>query len=158
MAGFVGMLGFDAIVGNNDRHYFNWGVITDLKGRRPPRFSPIYDTARALFWDGREDKLAQVVQHKRFEQHITRYVDDSMPKTGWPGIGSVNHFQLIQLIAAKRPAFRALLEDLGSIDIVAKTESLLGTEFAGLFSERRQNFVLHCLNMRHQRFVDALGA
>ncbi len=28
LAGFVRLLAFDAIVGNNDRHYYNWGVIT----------------------------------------------------------------------------------------------------------------------------------
>lgn len=48
---FVRMLVFDAIVGNNDRHYYNWGVITDTYGKEQPRFSPIYDTARALFWN-----------------------------------------------------------------------------------------------------------
>jgi hypothetical protein len=51
LQGFVKLLGFDALVGNNDRHFYNWGVITDVAGRTKPRFSPVYDTARALFWN-----------------------------------------------------------------------------------------------------------
>ncbi len=45
---FVKLLVFDAIIGNNDRHFYNWGVIADITGKNIPRFSPIYDTARGL--------------------------------------------------------------------------------------------------------------
>jgi hypothetical protein len=40
----VKMLLFDAWVGNNDRHFYNWGVVVDIKGRQKPYFSPVYDT------------------------------------------------------------------------------------------------------------------
>lgn len=54
------MLVFDAIVGNNDRHFYNWGVIVDLKGMKPPRFSPVYDTARGLFWNQSEEWIEKL--------------------------------------------------------------------------------------------------
>src|ERR1035437_3150036 len=66
---FVRLLGFDAVVGNNDRHYFNWGVITHVSGLRPPRFSPIYDTARALFWNSDEVGLEKFDRPGEFDRH-----------------------------------------------------------------------------------------
>jgi hypothetical protein len=32
---------FDALVGNNDRHFFNWGVIRSVESRFQPFFSPV---------------------------------------------------------------------------------------------------------------------
>lgn len=154
--GFVRMLAFDAIVGNNDRHYFNWGVITDLKGRRSPRFAPIYDTARALFWDGPEAKLAEVDRNKRREAFVQKYVDECMPKTGWDGKTGLNHFALIQTIAKERPRFAPVLSGLCTTNLPERVDQLMGTEFAGLFSHRRHEFVLECLNLRVQRYVQAV--
>lgn len=156
LTGFVRMLGFDAIIGNNDRHYFNWGVITDLKGRRPTRFAPVYDTARALLWDGPESKFAEVERNKRISQFLQKYVDECMPKTGWDGAGSLNHFGLMSRIAHDRPAFRPVLQALVKNDLVNQVGKLMGVEFAGLFSDRRQKFVLDCLNLRQQQYVQAV--
>ena len=46
---FARMLTFDALVGSQDRHVQNWGVIEDVMGQHPPRFAPVFDTARGLF-------------------------------------------------------------------------------------------------------------
>lgn len=51
VSGFVEMLAFDALIGHNDRHPYNWGVIVPIRKARAPRFSPMFDTARALFWN-----------------------------------------------------------------------------------------------------------
>ena len=45
---FVEMLVFDAIIGNNDRHFYNWGIVKHIHNKYDPKFSPIYDTARGL--------------------------------------------------------------------------------------------------------------
>jgi hypothetical protein len=46
---FVKMLVFDALTGNNDRHFYNWGVIKHIENKKKPTFAPIYDSARGLF-------------------------------------------------------------------------------------------------------------
>ncbi|MBC8883138.1 hypothetical protein H9X57_06230 [Flavobacterium piscinae] len=51
------MLLFDALTGNNDRHYYNWGVISHIKNEHKPYFSPVYDTARGLLWNDSDKKL-----------------------------------------------------------------------------------------------------
>lgn len=53
----VRLILFDALVGNNDRHYYNWGVILDLDGKEKLKFAPIYDTARGLFWNDDDEKI-----------------------------------------------------------------------------------------------------
>ena len=55
---FLKMVFFDAIVGNNDRHFYNWGVIRSIaQDEIEPCFSPVYDTARGLFWNFPEEKM-----------------------------------------------------------------------------------------------------
>ena|SRR5690606_4060317 len=49
-AKFMEMLYFDALVGNNDRHMYNWGIIRDIFGEKNAKFAPIYDSARGLLW------------------------------------------------------------------------------------------------------------
>lgn len=62
------MLLFDAIVGNNDRHFFNWGVLRHLKDKHVPKFSPIYDTARGLFWNfSDENCLTYTIMKNNFQ-------------------------------------------------------------------------------------------
>jgi len=155
MADFARLLAFDALVGNNDRHYFNWGVITHVRGSRAPRFSPIYDTARALFWNTTEEKLAEMEGQKRVAPFLTKYVDQCMPKTGWDGLKGLNHFALVEKIARERPMFRPVLRSIGEVDLVAATVELLGGEFEGLFTVRRKEFVVECLKNRVERFRSA---
>ena len=156
MADFVRLLKFDAIVGNNDRHFYNWGVITDMEGCRPARLSPIYDTARALFWNDSEDKLADMEQRQQTESHIAQYVKGSLPKTGWDGMESPNHFKLIQAIYQNRPDYRKILEDVSSEQVMCDFGELLETEFAGLLSVRRKLFMLLCIRGRIDSYLKHL--
>lgn len=72
-ADFVKMLLFDAIVGNNDRHPANWGVVTSTYTKAPPKFSPIFDTARGLFWNSRESQIEKCLAAP---QVFDAYIDD----------------------------------------------------------------------------------
>lgn len=94
------MLCFDAITGNNDRHFYNWGIIADVKGKKTPRFSPIYDTARGLFWNYSEEKIDKLFTRDGTidEVQFTKYLQNSMPKIGWEGLKRLNHFTLIRNI------------------------------------------------------------
>ncbi len=157
LSDFVRLLGFDALIGNNDRHYFNWGVITSVTGERPPRFSPIYDTARALFWNSTEDALAEVERQKRVEPFLSKYVEQCLPKTGWDGYKKLNHFDLIHAIASNRPEFRPMLHEFNAVDLPQAARELFTGEFAGLLTERRQRFVVMCLEKRQERFRAAIS-
>ena len=156
-AGFTRLLAFDAIVGNKDRHFYNWGVIVDIMGMREPFFSPTYDSARALYWNTSEEGLRKIAGEKnRRKSHLEKYVHNCFPKTGWDGLQSPNHFKLIQAIAEGRPELRPALQQLPVGEIAAKTKRLLDTEFRSLISPLRASFILECLDMRAMLYCSAI--
>jgi hypothetical protein len=79
-----------------------------------------------------------------------------MPKTGWDGEGPLNHFGLMSRVVNDRPALHQILKALVKNDLLDEVSKLLGTEFAGLFSDRRRKFMLDCLNRRQQQYVQAV--
>ncbi len=154
LRGFFNMLVFDALVGNNDRHHYNWGVVADLDGRRAPRFSPIYDSARGLFWsrsDELMDKLA--ADPNRYSACMEKYIVRSRPETGWDGTTDPNHFQLIEQIVKKDSDHANSLKNLLSQPIEKIGLDLLFGEFDEMFSEPRKKAILDCLKCRHQRLA-----
>lgn len=150
MEDLVRMLCFDAITGNNDRHIYNWGIIRHITSNRA-RFSPVYDSARGLFWNEHEKKLM------RFEEktsdgveNLERYVKASMPRIGWHGATNPNHFELVQLIYQNRPEFRFIFDDMVNSTCEAAVKVLLEKEFKKLFSPTRYHLIRKCLNLRFQ--------
>jgi hypothetical protein len=91
------MLTFDAITGNNDRHFYNWGVVTNIQNIKSPKFAPIYDTARALFWNFSDDKVFNVARNDELiEIQIEKYGKNSKPKMGIENRNNPNHFKFIE--------------------------------------------------------------
>lgn len=96
-ADFMRMLFFDALVGNNDRHMYNWGVVKGIYGRQKPKFSPIYDSARGLLWNRKEQKINDIFLNKQdLNKFICKYCKKSSPKIGVENRNTVNHFELIK--------------------------------------------------------------
>jgi uncharacterized protein (DUF2164 family) len=155
---FTTMLLFDAVVGAMDRHFYNWGVIMDVRGRKPAVYSPIYDTARALFWNEREAKLASMnssaSERKRF---ITRYCENSRPKMGLDGLTTPNHFSFVQHLLAGFPNFSVICNQLLSDSNLDKAFKLLDTEFVHLLSPVRITLIKYCLEERFLKLRDIAG-
>jgi hypothetical protein len=156
MLQFIRLVAFDALVGNNDRHFFNWGVITHIAGKRPPVFSPIYDTARALFWNYDEKNLKKHSHPNDFSRHVKKYCRESLPKTGWDGHPGLNHFDMIRKIFQERPAYRGVLAELNRPDILELCRRLIDVEFDTLFSPIRKQFILACLQERLEQYRNAV--
>ncbi len=151
---FVKLLIFDAIVGNSDRHFYNWGVITDIEGKNPPRFTPIYDTARGLFWNEKEEKIQQLcIDSQRTETFLTRYIEKSAPKTGWENKDTLNHFDLVKLLHSQDERYCPVCENLVSTENLNKIYALLDTEFRPLMSQERLKLIKKCLAIRFQRLT-----
>ncbi len=133
LVGFTRLLAFDAIVGNNDRHFYNWGVVMDVEGRREPRFSPVYDSARALYWNTPEKRLAQLAQDpSRRASHQEKYIRNCFPKTGWDGVSMPNHFDLMRAIATNRPTLRRVLTEIPYHGLADKIQEVIHREFRGI--------------------------
>ena len=153
---FVKMLGFDAFVGNNDRHPMNWGVIVPVAGRGRIRFAPIYDSARGLFWNQSEHKTALML---RDQAQLEAYARKSQPQIGWNDLGPkepFNHFDLIERIVRDYPQWATTLRRFIAPDLVARCELALEKEFSTLLSDQRRQLVVQCLRLRSEKLASLL--
>ena len=149
---FVRMLCFDTITGNNDRHTYNWGIVCDLSGKRAPCFSPVYDSARGLFWNEHEQRLARFKEkQKDGTTNLEKYIQDSMPRIGWEGVQDPNHFDLSRLIYQNRPEYRYIFDEMLLPERENALNELLENDFRKLFSLTRYDLIKKCLNLRFQK-------
>lgn len=152
MKELVRLLLFDALVGNNDRHYYNWAVIRSATASVAPTFSPIYDTARGLFWNIDDVSLRKWEDPKEMHRKIERYANQSKPKLGWDGMADINHFTLVEKMYQSEFYFKkSEYQKMFSDDILAKMIGLVNEDFDGLFSSLRKEMVIKCLEYRYYK-------
>ncbi len=154
MGEFLKLLIFDALIGNNDRHYYNWGIVRHIEGTDKPYFSPIYDTARGLFWNDHEEKIREITGNKnRFETFIRKYAEGSCPKIGWEDAGRLNHFELVEKIATMREYSEncTQIKNICDTSILDRLDKLIDVDFGDLISTERKIIIKECLKYRHNR-------
>lgn len=149
---FVKMLLFDALVGNNDRHFYNWGVKRSITQRFQPVFAPVYDTARGLFWNSLEDKLVAKsrIGHER-DAFIRKYCKGSRPKIGWDGERNIDHFKLVEHIV--RTEFHIERDEIKNLfrSILERMLETIDCDFKKLMSEERRDMIKRCLEYRFDK-------
>jgi hypothetical protein len=153
-ASYVEMLTFDALIGHNDRHPYNWGIIVPLRKNRAPRFAPVYDTARALFWNVPESRMRQMLQDPN---QLESYVRKCAAPIGWDAEQKVDFFRLIGLIWCHFAAYRKNIEKFLSDTPLKKSLALLDKEFGALMSAERCELIKRCLHLRRQRLLETVN-
>jgi hypothetical protein len=154
---FARMLAFDALVGAPDRHALNWGVVSSLVDVTWPKtFAPLFDTARGLFREHTDKRLAEVASAGKRDAHIAEYAEKSRPVFGVraikPGTPRCNHFELVDY------AIRELPDDLGRTMIrfiravhLPNVETMLRRTFTRIITPLRMSFILGLLRYRDAR-------
>lgn len=147
---FMRMLFFDALVGNNDRHIYNWGVIRDVYGVKLARFSPIYDSARGLLWNDHEEKIRNILgDNKRRDAFIKRYCNNSKPKIGVEKEQFVNHFDLVECHRALYKGDKFIQEIFVS-DKLSFVLDQIDKEYRTLLSKARRSLICDIITYRYQ--------
>jgi len=141
---FVLLLAFEALVGNNDRHDFNWGVITDIRGIRTPRLASLRSTMRPEPCSGtpltRNWKRSLRPLQRSGISFYKKYVKNSFPKTGWGGMEKPTHFELLENIS-RNAHYQKVMKLMCDPEVEFIARGLLeGPEFRDLFSETRKSF------------------
>jgi len=81
------MIVFDGLTGNNDRHFYNWGVIdSKKKTSKLPNFAPLYDSARGLLWNVDDQKIkVYLKEYQRYVNSDTKRatIDDQQAVLEW---------------------------------------------------------------------------
>jgi hypothetical protein len=151
------MLIFDAWVGVQDRHFNNWAVVRNIFEKHAPYFSPIYDSARGLFWNETEKKLQTWLKNNQVEMQVELQIRNSMPQVGLSDNEKPNHFKLIEVILSDR--FLPIKAKAGSIfteDALPRVLNMVETEFEGILSRVRINMIVKCLQIRYYRLLSFL--
>lgn len=149
----VKMLTFDALVGNNDRHFYNWGVIdTKKKTSKLPSFAPIYDSARGLFWNSSDDNCKKIlINHKIGGKRVTKYIDNACPRISIENNRQANHFELIDLIKRYNKDYQSVINELASLENENKVLVMLKKEFFHFFSNDRCEVITIIIKNRFEK-------
>ena len=153
VSGFVEMLTFDALIGHNDRHPYNWGVIVPIRKAEVPRFSPIFDTARAFFWNESERSVKQMLTDK---QKFEKYIKNCTTAVCWDGENDIDYFRLISLVWKNYEVYRPNIERFFPEEYLKNTLNMLDNEFGELMSKARMELIAQCLRLRRERLIDAV--
>lgn len=145
----VKMIIFDGLVGNNDRHFYNWGVIDrKKKSNIEPRFAPLYDSARGLLWNTSDDGLGKLVSNGK---KIVNYLESSCPRISIEGNKEINHFELISFLRKYSSTFSSMADSLSSEPVFEKIMEMLHREFFPLFIPERSKLVTLILRSRFEK-------
>ena len=145
---FLRMLLLDAFIGCNDRHMYNWGIKRSLFGSEP-KFAPIYDTARSLFWNESEFKLERIAKdEKTYKEFLERYCIKSKAKIGIENHGQVNHVALVKCLKEKDLISVEELKQFFSESNFNKVKDVIVKEFSPLLSELRIKYICDYLDVR----------
>ena len=162
VAAFSRMLAYDALLGVNDRHAMNWGLIRDTTGQSPLRFAPLFDTARGLFWHHRDEDLARHDARGERAAVVEQYAGGSRPLFGCAAAGHgdlLNHFEIVEfLLAAGAPEFRPALNQVIAAFNPGWVTATLNRTFGPLLRRRRLEWIDSLLRFRHARLVSLQGA
>lgn len=158
MSSLVKLFLFDALIGNNDRHFFNWGIIKAVDQRVQPHLSPIYDTARGLLWNFSESHLEQKYQ-SNYKQFIKKYCDQSKPKVGWDGYNGLTHFQLVKEIYTNQYYItRNEMKEIFDEKLLYEMVKIIKEEFISLLSSRRSVMIIDVLTYRFKAIRSIIWA
>jgi len=154
LEGLVQILTFDAIVGNNDRHFYNWAVIrTVKKTAHKPVLAPVYDSSRGLFWNFSEQNIKK--HHKNLNNpsfnKLRNYIEGAGPRICIEGDDALNHFELMSYLISYKKAYAKRIESLSSLACQKKVHKLLDAEFRDLFSIERFELIKWVLDSRFKR-------
>jgi HipA-like C-terminal domain len=169
---FVEMLVFDALIGSMDRHAQNWGVLQTTTTPKRFRLAPIFDSARALFWDIPDGRLPRFHYDEnafgkdeqasfKADQMFTRYVDSSKPCIGpepkHPKINDCNHFDLISSLLRLYPhQTKEALRKIPSDPALEAAKILHSFPFENAFWSVRKHLILRVLAVRAVRLRQIL--
>lgn len=149
----VRMITFDALVGNNDRHFYNWGIIdTAKKTSKLPTFAPLYDSARGLLWNESDQNCRrQLKNHAENGKKILHYIENAAPRISIEDNKEANHFQLIDFIKRYNKDYEDCVVSLSSRNNEEKVLKMLETEFYPFFIKERSALISIIVESRFKR-------
>jgi hypothetical protein len=158
LACLVSLITFDAIIGNNDRHFYNWGVIGDTTKEKnnPVIFAPIYDSARGLLWNSDEENVFEMYNRAKSDSLvIDRYCHKSLPRFSFDNNHKANHFELIAHLA-KAERYKNIISSLVTFEKEKLTLLKLYDTASSLLSKERIELMHEILVNRFNKIREVI--
>lgn len=149
----VRMITFDAIVGNNDRHFYNWAILKPVKKTaQSPIFAPIYDSARGLLWNESESNIVKHYRHNwQGGKKLINYIDEAKPRISIEKDADVNHFGLISFVKGLDKRYETIVIDLISEQKEQLVLKMLRSNIFHHFSKERCELTVQILRSRFEK-------
>ena len=159
---FIDMLVFDALIGSQDRHAMNWGVLRPeaISEGAHLRLAPFFDSARALLWDLPEGKLLRLdADTHDLAAYVLRAKPCIGPKPNHPKVNHCNHFDFIGSLNIEYPhQIRNAMQRLFDKDVSKIASRILRSyPFDRRFTQLRKRMIVKVLVIRLQLLHDAIG-
>jgi HipA-like C-terminal domain len=143
----VKMIAFDALAGNNDRHFYNWGIIdTKKKTAKLPTFAPLYDSARGLLWNYSDENIRKI--YREGEKKVVDYIKGACPRISIENNTQANHFELIDFVKRYNSGYRTIINELASVDKEQKVLAMLTEQIYPYFIPERSMVITTILKNR----------
>ena len=146
----VKLLVFDALVGNHDRHFYNWGIISKVEKNqnRKCKFSPIYDSARGLLWNTPDEQLENYFDgNKIIQSKLKKYLENSSPRISLKNNPKANHYDLVEHFI-KDKKFKPIVESLVMDKHLDKIIYMLKEKFFLYLHPKRSILIKEILRQR----------
>jgi len=149
----IRMTAFDALAGNNDRHFYNWAVIdTKKKTRKKPKFAPIYDSARGLLWNFSDENVVNMYKdYKQGGKRLEKYINKASPRISIERNNSANHFELIQFIKNYSEEYKKVVDELSTPEYELKVQEMISEEFFPYFIDERKYLISKMIEIRFNK-------
>ncbi|MCB9283014.1 MAG: HipA domain-containing protein [Lewinellaceae bacterium] len=156
----VKMITFDALVGNNDRHFYNWGVIGNVvtADHDETIFAPIYDSARALLWNLTEESV-QKMYHAYLKGDLNQfeaYIRRPAPRLSFDDKPDAGHFELIDYLCSYKLEYKRTIEELVHDAKERGVLEKLKKDIYGFFSKERCMLIDAIIKRRFQMIRDLI--
>ncbi|MCH7408495.1 HipA domain-containing protein [Belliella sp. DSM 111904] len=155
---FVSMLVFDALVGNNDRHFYNWGVIQNARNtNKRVIFAPLYDSARGLLWNFDEDNIKMNLENYSSTngRKVINYIKLSKPRVSIEDNKKANHIELIEFVKRDSDDFKKIVKHLSNETKEKDVIKMLEKEIFIFFSKPRIELIKIVLSERFKLIRNA---
>lgn len=146
---FIDMLLFDILIGNQDRHPYNWQILYFDSGYR---FSPIYDNGASLGFRFEDEQLLENVSNIA---KLDKYIRDTRVKAGMFERKKVKAMDLIQYIQVNFPD-----ELQNSVSKLIDFDTKQYQEFVqslDLLSKAQKDWLQLVIPYRRERILDWIG-
>ncbi|RCW77289.1 HipA domain-containing protein [Saliterribacillus persicus] len=143
---FIEMLVFDALIGNQDRHPFNWMVL--FYPNDEIRLSPIYDNGASLGFRFEDSYLLKMIEN---ESMMNKYMKNTKSKAGIFEKKQVKVKQLLNYLITEYPKETAsIIEKINDFNITEYNNYINSLSF---ISEYQEKWLLKIIPFRRNKIL-----